>query len=361
MVNLEWVRAVYFQELQRQLGTMGGPHGGLRVTMADDRGRPVIPASDRRTLGQTARRSLSLLFVDPLLVALDPPADLPRRDWTMEVGVREDDPSLGAAPGFGQSSVATSALAAAVLALGLAMTSRAARASARVAEMRSDFVATVTHELKTPLATIRAIGDTVSSGRVSHRERLREYGQLIVQESKRLERLVDNSLAYARVTDVAQVYHFASLDVRELVDEALNGFATPITMMGFDVQVNVPADLDPVHGDRTAMGLVLDNVIDNAIRYSGETRSLQISAASDREGVALTIADRGIGIPRHEVPFVARKFFRGRGAGSGGSGLGLAIVRRIVSDHGGRLRIASELGSGTTVTLVLPRAREGDA
>lgn len=361
MVDLAWVRAAYFQELRRQLGAMGGPHEGLRVTIADERDRPVIPAAEARTIGTTARRSFPLLFVDPLVVALDRPSDLPAREWTMDVGVLEGDPTLGASSALRPSSLVTSAFAAAVLAFGLAITSRAARASAKLAEMRSDFVATVTHELKTPLATIRAVGGSVASGRIAHADKLREYGHLLVQESKRLERLVDNSLAYARVTDVAQVYHFAVLDVRELVEEALYGFAAQLKMMNFDVEMDIPRDLDPVHADRTAIGLVLDNVIDNAIRYSGESRWLRVTAAADRGRVALAVSDRGIGIPADEMPFVVRKFFRGRAAGSGGSGLGLAIVNRIVRDHGGRLDISSVVSAGTTVTLTLLVAHHPDA
>ena len=174
-------------------------------------------------------------------------------------------------------------LAVAALALGLVLTARAARDSARLAEMRSDFVSTVTHELKTPIATIRAVGDTLVRGRISEPRALREYAELVVQEAKRLTRLVENLLAYARITDVTEVYAFEPLVLRDLVDEALKGFGAQLVEAGFDVQIDVPDDLPPIRGDQTALRLALDNLVDNAIRYSGTGRWIGLRA-SQRTG-----------------------------------------------------------------------------
>jgi signal transduction histidine kinase len=218
----------------------------------------------------------------------------------------------------------------------------------------------VTHELKAPLATIRAIGDSVASGRVTDTETLKDYAQLVVQESKRLARLFDNLLAYSRITDVTEAYHFEALDLPGLVDEALRGFRSQLSGSGFQIEVDVSPQLPPVRADRTAMGLLLDNVIDNAVRYSGPSHWLGIRAQQTNGVVRIAISDKGIGIPTHELHHVVRKFFRGRRAGSGGSGLGLAIANRIVSDHGGSLVIDSAVGSGTTVSLTLPVADEPD-
>src|SRR5262249_51205989 len=149
---------------------------------------------------------------------------------------------------------------------------------ARLAEMRSEFMSTVTHELKTPLATIRAAGDSVASGRVANEDTVKEYAQLVVQESKRLARLVDNVLAYARITDVAEVYHFEPLDLHAVIDEALGGFTAQLSAHAFDLDVDVPADIPPVHADRSAMRLLFDNIIDNALRYSGSSHWLKIEA-----------------------------------------------------------------------------------
>jgi signal transduction histidine kinase len=360
-VNLDWARRFYFPELTKQVGRIGGSREGLSLSVLDDAGTRVtegVSVPDRAPL---SRRPFPLLFFDPLWVTLDRPADLPQHDWAVQVQPAGGESELGAAGGGDAvRTLVVVAVAGGVLALGLALTSRAVRASARLAEMRSEFVSTVTHELKAPLATIRAIGDSVATGRVTDTETLKDYAQLVVQESKRLARLFDNLLAYSRITDVTEAYHFEPLELNSLIDEALRGFKSQLSGNGFDVEVDVPAHLPPVKADRTAMGLLLDNVIDNAVRYSGSSHWLGIRAERTNGVVRIAISDQGIGIPPHELHHVVRKFFRGRRAGSGGSGLGLAIANRIVTDHGGHLMIDSAVGTGTTVSLTLPVADDLD-
>jgi len=290
------------------------------------------------------------------------------------VQVRMDtDATLSATIAGVNRTLIFSAAAASVLALGLVLTARAVRESERLTELRSEFVSTVTHELKTPIATIRAAGDTIVRGRITSAEGLREYAELVVQEAKRLGRLVDNLLAYARITDVTELYHFDAVDVRALVDDAMQEFGTQLAADRFEVQIEIPPDLPQVWGDPAALRLVLRNLIDNGIRYSGQSRWLSIAAQSTEGArVSIAVSDRGIGIPEDEVDQVTRRFFRGRrttagsatpeiadGAGAGGSatagsGLGLAIVQRIIMDHSGTLNIRGNTPAGTTVTVVLP-------
>jgi signal transduction histidine kinase len=358
-VNLAWTRRSYFPQLVKQVGGIGGAREGLSLAIVDADGVAIAEPGGGAGAGPISRRAFPLLFFDPNMVALYQPEDLPRREWAVEVKPGRD-PRLGSTGVEAVWTLVVASTAAGVLTLGLALSSRAVRASARLAEMRSEFVSTVTHELKTPLATIRAVGDAVASGRVTSGETLRDYAQLVVQESKRLARLFDNLLAYSRITDVTEAYHFESLEVNSLVDEALRGFATQLTSNAFHVEVQIPGDIPPVRADRTAMGLLLDNLIDNAVRYSGTSHWLAIHAVPSDGVVRMAISDRGMGIPADEIRHVVRKFFRGRGAGSGGSGLGLAIASRIVEDHGGRLDIESAAGVGTTVHLTLPVARSTD-
>ena len=244
-----------------------------------------------------------------------------------------------------------------MLVLGLVLTVRASQARARLAELRSDFVSTVTHELKTPIAAIRAAGDTMARGRVTGPDALRDYAQLVVQESKRLTRLVDNLLAYARITDVTEVYTFAALDPGALLDDVLGGFRTTLRDAGFDVAVDVPPDTPAIQ--RRPDGLPA------AVRQPRRQchplltrRAVAQDSRPRRRGQPSpsTVADRGMGIPADEVAQVTRRFFRGRRAGSGGSGLGLAIASRIAADHDGSLQIESAVGAGTTVTVTLPAA-----
>jgi signal transduction histidine kinase len=353
-VNLPWVREHYFPELTRQVTRIGNTGAEPGVSVVDERGQSV--AGPTETVGRPATsRAFPVMFFDPLLVALDPPSDLSRQQWTVQVDVAHD-PTLAAAIRGANRTLALAALAAATLVVGVLLTARAARINASLAEMRSEFVSTVTHELKTPIATIRAVGDSLVSGRVTGAETLREYAQLVVQEAKRLTRLVDNLLAYARITDVTEAYSFEPIEISSVIAEVLREFHSQLESLGFEVDVDIPLNVPSVRADRTAIELMFDNLVDNAIRYSGEGRWIQIRARPHDDRVAVEISDRGIGIPEDEVGHVVRRFFRGRRAGSGGSGLGLAIAHRIIKDHGGILTIRGGDGPGTTVSVVLPTA-----
>jgi signal transduction histidine kinase len=354
IVNMPWVRGHYFPELTNQVARMGGAASGLALSIVDARGAAVAATESVAVPGPMSRRTFPVVFFDPLLVAPEPATDMPTEQWTVRVSAAAD-PTLAAAIQGADRTLIIAALAAASLAIGFVLSARAVRASANLAELRSDFVATVTHELKTPIAAIRAMGDTLVSGRVSNSDTQREYAQMVVQESKRLTRLVDNLLALSRITDVADAYSFEPVAIDAVVEEALQEFRHQLAAGGFDIEIDVAPDVPLVRGDRTALSLMLDNLVDNAIRYSVERRSLRIAATADSTGmVALTVADAGRGISDDEIDLVTKKFVRGRHATSGGSGLGLAIVKRIARDHGGDLAIRSQLNAGTTVTVRIP-------
>ena len=358
MVNMSWVRRYYFPELTSQVTRIGGTTSGLALAVLDEHGERVTGTQPPGG-GPTTRRPFPLMFFDPLLVAVNQPAGFSRREWTVEVG-NVGDPTLDAAVRGSNRMLLLAGFAAATLAFGLFMTMRAVQANASLAELRSEFVATVTHELKTPIATIRAVGDTLVSGRIATPVAQREYAQLVVQESKSLTRLVDNLLALSRITDLTEVYTFEPQAVDALVDETLQGFGPQLGAAGFETEVEIPADLPLVRADRTAMGLLLDNLVDNAIRYSPTTRHLHIAAHRENGHIVLDVRDRGRGIPADEIDHVTRKFFRGRHLVPHGGGLGLAIVQRIVTDHGGRLSIRSVVNVGTTVSVIIPVSRENE-
>jgi signal transduction histidine kinase len=357
-VNLDWVRLHYFPELTQQVARIGRSTGaGFTLAVVDSHGTLIAGEREVLTKRPTTSRSFPLGFFDPRIVALDPPADMSREIWT--VLVRMDNDPIAVALGGANRTLILAALAAGTLAVGLVLTARAARASATLAEIRSDFVATVTHELKTPIATIRAAGDTLVRRGVTGEDEAREYGSLVSQEARRLTRLVDNLLAYARVTDVAERYAFEPLDLPAVVAGVRKEFRTQLDAGGFTVDIDMPADLPPVLGDHAALRLALENLVDNAIRYSGDQRVLRIAARREADAVRLDVADRGIGIPEDEIADVTRRFYRGRTAPLGGSGLGLAIVRRIVEAHGGTLAIESRVGVGTTMMVTLRIAEAG--
>lgn len=356
VVNLEWARAHYFSDLAAQVAAIEGSDNSVRFSILDDRGQVIVgtpaPAGEGTP---AATRTFPVAFFDPAAVAVDPPADLGLVWWTA-VATTGDDPTLAAARSGARRTLAIAAVMALTLAIGLLVSLRAAKASADLSAMRVDFVSAVTHELKTPLANLRAINETLASGRTTP-EMIHEYAHMGIGEATRLGRLVDNLLAYSRVTDVADVYSFETVALAPVVQDSLQEFGAILHRDHFTVAVDLPDDLPPVKGDPNALGLLLNNLIDNAIRYSKDSRSLAISARDDGGSVTLEVSDKGVGIPADELPRVTRKFFRGRGSVAGGSGLGLAIVERIVADHSGSLNIRSTEGQGTTVSVTIPAIR----
>lgn len=355
LVNLDWTEANYFAALTAQVARIAGAGEGMVSTILDEGGRPLPGLPPAGTELPAQQRTFPVAFFDPVLTALDRPADLPLRRWTIHVSAAAD-PTLALAARGARRTLLVITAAALALALGLFVTTRAARAFANVSEMRSDFVSTVTHELKTPVQVIRSIGETLARGRVENDERLQEYAQLLVQEGHRLSRLIDNLLAYSRVTDVAQLYSFEPHHPNEIVAEALRGFTRLIKDRDFTLAVDVPEILPLVSADRTSIVLALDNLIDNAMRYSGDSRTMEIVAQAVNGTVEIAVRDRGVGIEGDQLERVKGRFTRGRSAQGQGSGLGLAIANRIVQDHGGTLRLESLKDSGTTATIALPLA-----
>ena len=355
IVNLQWTRAHYFADMAQQISTIEGDTRDLTLTLIDETGHPVLGSTaDAEASPVTARRSLSVGFFEPLAVSVDPPADLTPRTWTAYVQAG-NDPSLAAAERGARRTLLVSAVMAAVLTGALALAWQAGRSNARLAEMRSDFVSAVTHELKTPIANLRALNETIASER-STMELSREYSAMGVREAVRLTRLVDNLLAYARITDVASAYYFERVELAAIVERSVREFSANLTHGGFAVDVDIPERLPAVCADATALNLMLNNLVDNAIRYSTDRRHLRIAAAASGTTVLLTVSDQGVGIPADEIPRVTRKLSRGRGSAAGGSAPGVALGDRIVHDHRGTLTIESRLGVGTSVAITLPVA-----
>jgi signal transduction histidine kinase len=354
MVNLEWARQHYFADLVAQVVRIEGSDQAIDFSILDDARRPVVgPGESTQVAAST--RSFPMAFFDPLVVAVDPPSDLQIKSWTA-VASPVHDPTLAAAESGARRTLAVGAVMALALIIGLWLSLEAGRASETLADMRADFVSAVTHELKTPIANMRAIHETLASGRVTA-ETSREYAEMGIREATRLTRLVDNLLAYARITDVAHAYAFEPVALEAIVDRSIKEFAPNLAEAHFDVHVDIPDGLPPVKADPTALNLMLNNLLDNAIRYSRERRHLAITARAATDVVTLDVTDQGVGISAENLPWVTRKFWRGPDSHKGGSGLGLAIVDRIVTDHGGKLEIRSQVGVGTSVLVSLPRVR----
>ena len=254
--------------------------------------------------------------------------------------------------------VAVAAASSVVFAIGLIMTARAVRASVRLTTMRSDFVSAVTHELKTPIATIKAAAETLAKDRLTGMT-VHTCGNIVLMETTRLARLVENLLAYARMTPVNDTYTFKPIAVAAVLNDIQEDFEARLDRHGFELEVAIGNHVRDVMGDRFALRLLFGNLVDNAIKYSNERRAVRLSAADIDGRVVIEVVDSGTGIAADELPHVGKRFVHASGGAGGGSGLGLAIATRIAEDHGGTLEIRSTVGIGTTVTVTLPAVKGG--
>lgn len=351
-VDLGWVRRVYFAEILSQLDPIVNRVSRVDIAVHDDRERLIW---GKESVSAAHIRQFPLLFLDPSasMVTLVPDT---APIWTVRASQASDSVLLAAVHGADETMLVSGA-AALTLALGLFFALRAVQAGVALNLMRSDFVSSVTHELKMPLANIGALANTLARRPIS-KDQIVTYAENLTKEAKRLSRLVDNLLAYSRITDVTNVYSFEPVAPAELVDDVLRSFRQPITDRGFTVETNIPVDLPLVRADRAAMELALDNLVDNAIRYSDDRGFIRITASHDGSLVFVEVRDGGVGIPADELLAVQKKFVRGRVSRASGSGLGLAIVSRIVADHRGSFTLDSEYGAGSTARVGLPVAGE---
>lgn len=246
-----------------------------------------------------------------------------------------------------------------VIVAGLVATYRLVRRETEMARLKSDFVANVSHDLKTPLSVIRMYAETLEMGRVADEATRGEYHRVIARESERLSRLIDNVLDFSRIESGRHRYEPVPTAVEPLVRETLEAFGSPLERQGFAVEVSIAPDLPEVSVDPDALGQALANLLDNAIKYSEERRRVGVDARVRDGHVTIAVEDAGIGIPRHEQARVFDKFYRvGRSDTQGrrGSGVGLALVRHVAEAHGGRVTVESAPGAGSRFTLWLPLA-----
>ncbi|HET9488148.1 MAG TPA: HAMP domain-containing sensor histidine kinase [Methylomirabilota bacterium] len=246
-----------------------------------------------------------------------------------------------------------------VVVAGLVATYRLVRRETEMARLKADFVANVSHDLKTPLSVIRMFGETLEMGRLPDEAARQEYYHVITRETERLTRLIDNVLDFSRIESGRRTYVPVPTAVEPLVRESVEGFSVPLAQQGFKVEVQVAPDLPEVPLDADAVAQALANLVDNAIKYSAERKSLRVEARAAEGHLVLEVADEGIGIPREEQSRIFDKFYRvGRSETQGrrGSGVGLALVRHVAEAHGGRVTVESRPGEGSRFTLWFPLA-----
>jgi len=283
----------------------------------------------------------------------------PFSNWKAQVGLRNSNLDALARDSFMRTAGAT-LLVLLFLLCGIALTIRATDREARLAQAKSTFVANVSHDLKTPLSLLSLFSEILELGRVKNEEKKIDYYRIIRHESLRLNKMIDNILDFSKIEAGRKKYNFTESDMALVIKSVLSTYRYQTTNSGFDVQTNIRSDLPLVLIDREAMAQAISNLIDNAIKYSGEVKQLSITTTTVGSNMSIEIADRGIGIPRAEQAKVFEKFYR---VGNGlvhdvkGSGLGLSLVKHIIEAHKGTISVESEVDKGSRFTILLPLAR----
>lgn len=233
------------------------------------------------------------------------------------------------------------------------------------ATLQMEFVTSISHELRTPLAVIRSAAENIADGVVEGKEQLARYGSVIRNQSRQITDLVNEILLFASTRNKKNRYTLRPLKVSEIVEVAMENTAELVREAGFVVEQHVEQDLPCIVGDLSALSHCLQNLIGNAIKYSGQTRwiglrALLNEAAPGNREVRISVQDRGIGIDGPELPHIFEPFYRSPAVSAAqihGTGLGLPLAKSIAEAMNGKLTVESKLGSGSIFTLHLPIAK----
>ena len=235
-----------------------------------------------------------------------------------------------------------------------------------VERMRSDFVTNASHELRTPLASLIGFIDTLRGPAADDPPAQRRFLGIMAEQGARMHRLIDDLLSLSRIELSEHLPPGERVDLAVLARSVAAGFEPRLAGGKLRLAIDLAAGLPPVAGDADQLAQVLNNLIDNAVKYGGEAGTVRLAVerpAGPRwpvvPGVLVTVSDEGPGIPRAQLPRLTERFYRvdkARSRGVGGTGLGLAIVKHIVNRHRGQLAIDSEEGKGSTFSIWLPVA-----
>jgi len=238
---------------------------------------------------------------------------------------------------------------------------RDVRRELALADMKSHFAASVSHELKTPLTAIRMFAEALAMGVQSQPEARQEYLRTIISESERLSRLLNNVLDFSKIEQGTRTYHFEPLSLEDVLRDAAKAMAFSMDQKGFHLQIEAEAGLLHVRADKDALEQAVLNLLDNAVKYSGKNRELRLRLRRGEKMICIDVIDYGIGIADENKARIFGRFFRVPGSENQripGSGLGLTIVSHIAEAHGGRVDVLSRPGEGSTFSIILPLEEE---
>lgn len=223
--------------------------------------------------------------------------------------------------------------------------------------LRRDLIAWVSHDLQTPLTSMRAILEALSDGMVEDAETVKRYLNTAQRDVRSLSALIDDLFQMAQLDAGGFPLHRAKASLSDLISDTLESFTELAKQVEITLEGNVDSDVDPVYMDTQAIGRVLNNLLGNALRHTPPQGRVSVWVRRTDQAVEVTVSDTGEGIRADDLPHVFERFYRAeksRNRGTGGAGLGLAIARGIVQAHGGDIQVESKIGKGTQFTFHLP-------
>jgi signal transduction histidine kinase len=285
------------------------------------------------------------------------PAGTAMPDWRLAL-VPLDPHALDAVTSARSTSYvwigAVAVLTAVLLAL---LTWELLRRQLALTRLRNDLVANVTHELKTPLSSMRLFVETLLDSERLDEQTTREYLELIAQENLRLSRLIDNFLTFSRIERNKYAYAFAPVPAARLAEEAAAAVRERFASPGCTFTAAIAPDLPTIQADADSLVTALTNLLDNAYKYTPDAKEIALAATANDGTVVFSVRDNGIGLVPRDAKRIFRRFYQVRPHGSpasGGCGLGLSIVHSIVTAHRGTIQVSSQPGRGSTFTIILP-------
>lgn len=244
-----------------------------------------------------------------------------------------------------------------IIILGMVLVIRNLRKQMQLNKAKADFIANVSHEIRTPLSLISMFNETLLLGRVKE-EQKKEYYEIISKESARLKNIVNKILSFSQIDAQKKSYNFMLINPDELVNEVMSSYSYHLSDKGFSYQIELQSSIT-ILADREAFSEVLINLIDNAMKYSGEIKEIKVESESNELSYTLKVSDRGVGIDKKHQKNIFDKFYRVDGGdvhNTKGTGLGLSLVLEIAKAHNATISVESELGKGTTFILKFPKA-----
>jgi signal transduction histidine kinase len=254
----------------------------------------------------------------------------------------------------------TLALLLAGMILGVVLVLRDLSREQRLSQLRTDFVANVTHELKTPLTSIRMFAETLRMRRTRNEAEQQECLDVIVSETQRLSRLINTVLDFSKIERGQKQYRMAEVNVSEVAQSTLNTLKYSLEEQGFALEAEIEPHVRAL-GDADALEQAMLNLIDNAVKYSHRNKSVRIGLWTLDDRIFFRVADKGIGIPEGDQNRIFEKFYRARAGNerdTGGAGLGLTVVQHIVEAHQGKIELESKVGEGSSFTIILPKFQQ---